>query len=236
MRRAILSFVLLASACAGSQGAASSPVGGSNAVTLAWQPEYLGSTADSCTVFSECLRGPAFNTNVPVSQSGNPSTFTVTSSDSSVTGATIIMTGPSAESEPAVEPVPHKAGNAVLTVTGANGSSATLPVTITTISKMTIALSGLPSASVLLFSVSAPASASCPSFEGGYSFQWDVAASRGPTVIENFPAMGNGPLSACIFSTVSITVSDASNAKLASKTVQLPIAVGQDNPSAISVP
>lgn|GEM_PF-4338920 len=233
MKRYVCLGLLLLCGCAGPQAASSPPA--NNAVTLAWQDEYLGFGTDACV--SGCVRGPAYNTAVPVSQPGNASTFSVTSSNASVATGTIVMTGPSAQSDPAVEVVPHKAGTAILTVSGINGSSAHLPVNVTTISTMTVTLNGFPTAATLIFTVSAPASDHCPSFEGGYSFQWDVAAAPATqTVLHNFPAMGSGPLSGCLFSTVTVDVRDASYTSLATKTVSLPISLGQDNPSRITIP
>jgi hypothetical protein len=147
------------------------------------------------------------------------------------------MTGPAAQSDPAVEIGSRKAGTAILTVFGIKGSSAQLPVMVTTISTMTVTLNGLPSAATLNFTVSAPANENCPSFEGGYSFQWDVATAPATrAVLHDFPAMGAGPLSGCLFSTVTIDVRDSSYTSLATKTVALPIALGQDNPSSITIP
>lgn len=233
MKRYLCLGLLLLCGCAGAQAASSPPA--DRGVTLAWQQEYLGFGTDACV--SGCVRAPAYNIDVPVSQAGNASTFSVTSSDPSIATGALVMTGPSAQSDPAVEVVPRKAGAAVLTVTGMDGSSAQLPVNVTTISTMTVTLSGFPSAATLNFTVSAPANQNCPSFEGGYSFQWGVASPPATqTVLRDFPAMGAGPLSGCLFSTVTVDVRDASYTSIATKTVSLPISLGKDNPSSITIP
>lgn len=200
-------------------------------LVLGWQSAYLGFASDSCPTLSECVRPPAYNTQVPISQAGNATAFFVSSSDATVATGAI---NPSAQ--PALQLRPHRAGSATLTVSGLNGASAQLPIVVTTVSTMTITLNGLPTATQLAFDVSAPATADCMSFEGGYHFQWDVAAPPAATVLQNFPAMGSGPLSACVFSTVTVSAADASDTVLAQKTVQLPIVLGKDNPAEITLP
>lgn len=147
------------------------------------------------------------------------------------------MTGPSGIGDPAVSVASHKAGTAILTVSGIDHSTAQLAVTVTTISTMTVTVNGLPSAETLTFTVSAPANENCPSFEGSYSFDWSApAAPATQVVLHNFPAMGAGPLRGCLFTTVSVDVRDASYAVLATKTVSLSIALGADNPGSITIP
>lgn len=226
---AAASLVVLAG-CGGSSSGSVAPAAAP--VVLGWSPEYLGFATSSCTSFATCLRAPGVNDDVPVSQ-GGASDFTVRTSDATVATANIHMMGPGGQGDPSVAVVPVKAGTATITVAGAHGESAQLPVVVTTISTMTIALHNLPTASGMTIAVSAPPAANCPSFEGGYTFQW---AASPTTIIHNFPAMGTGPLAGCIFSTVSFTVTDSSNVTLAQKTVALATALGKDNPASVTIP
>ncbi|MDQ2866143.1 MAG: hypothetical protein M3R51_07945 [Candidatus Eremiobacteraeota bacterium] len=132
---------------------------------------------------------------------------------------------------------PIGAGTATLTVTGNGGDSAQIAVTVTTISTMTVTLNGLPTATELLFAVSAPPNPSCASFSGGYMFSAPAPVPPSDAVtLRRFPAMGNGTSSACLFTTVALTVKDNAYVTLAQKTFSIPIALGKDNPTSISIP
>lgn len=223
-------------ALAGCAGANDAPSAASTTISFGWSPAFIGTASSSCTIPSDCMRPPAFNFEVPVSQSGNVSSFSVTTSDAAIADGAIVMTGPGGQGDPAVSLIPKKAGSAVLTITGLDGASAALPVTITTISTLTITLNGLPTAKQFQFTFHAPPGSDCPGFEGGYTQGWDVAAPPAPTVIRNFPAMGNGPSGSCIFSTVDVQITDAANTTLLEKAITLPIVLARDNPIAITLP
>jgi len=64
---------------------------------------------------------------------------------------------------------------------------------------------------------------------------WTAPAS-GSLTLRNFPAMGAGTVSQCVFSTVEVVVADASNTTLADKTFHLTITLGHDNPTTLVVP
>lgn len=122
-----------------------------------------------------------------------------------------------------------------MTITGANGETASLPITVTTISALTVTLNGLPTATNVMFSVRAPAGAPCPGFQGGYSFNWGPLTSNSLT-LRNFPAMDAGSSDQCPFSTIEVVASDAVNTTLADKTFHVPIALGRDNPTTLVLP
>lgn len=221
------------SACAGGGGSPSAPGAG---LVLGASVAYLGTTNACVLQPVDCLRAPATpGTFVSLFQSGNSSSFQVSSADPTIAGGVVVMQGPGGQGEPAVELVGYKAGTTTLTISGVNGATASLPITITTISALTVMLNGLPTATGLAFSVRAPSGTACPGFEGGYSMDWGRLTSSSVT-LRNFPAMGAGALSQCLFSTVEVVVSDAANNTLADKTFQLTIALGRDNPTTLAIP
>jgi len=225
----LLAFATIyATAGCGSGGGATGPV--PNAIVLGEQAAYLGFAADNCV--AACLRPPAFNTAVPITQGGN-ATFTVTSSQPSVATGAFVTAPYSPTQSQAIALAPQHAGSATLKITGANGATAQLPVVVTTISTMTIVLDNLPTAATLSFAVSAPPGSGCSGFEGGYMFDWDVPSGATSVTLHNFPAMGAGGLSACLFTAVSVTVRDGSYAPLTQQTATIPITLGQDNPTTI---
>jgi hypothetical protein len=205
-----------------------------NDIRLSQRIAYLGS-AGGCR--KNCLRGPAIGYDIHVSQVGNVATFGAGSSDATVVTGSLTMLGPGGHGDPAIMLRPHRAGSATLTIAGIGGKVARLPVVITTVSTMTIVLDGFPSAAVLNFSVMAPVNPACPGFEGGYSFNAPAPVPPSKTItLGNFPAMGNGQSSLCLFTTVSVTVQDGSGTTLAQKTVEIPIRLGHDNPTTIAIP
>jgi hypothetical protein len=217
-------------------GAASSAPRVPGELLLGAPRAYLGVAACRSNIV-HCLGGPGVGINIAVSQSGNASNFSASSSDPTVATGSLVMLGPGGHGSPAIQLASFKAGIANLVVSGANGATATLPVTITTVSTMTITLNGLPTATDLAITVASPPSPQCPPFVGGYSF--DAQAPVPPatsTTLGNFPAMGNGPSSLCIFSTVTIAVKDNANNTLAQKTFHPAITLGSDNPQAVTIP
>lgn len=78
------------------------------------------------------------------------------------------------------------------------------------------------------------AGASCPGFAGGYTFLFGPLSQT--TVLENFPAMGTGPLDQCLFSTVEAVGTDASGATIVDKVFHPVIALGRDNPTTFALP
>jgi hypothetical protein len=145
------------------------------------------------------------------------------------------MRGPDAVGDPAIELIGKRAGKTTLTISGADNATATVPITVTTISTFTVTFDDLPTVTNLGFTVKAPAGVSCPPFEGGYSFGWSPVSPPKLTLV-NFPAMGSGPLSGCVFSTVDVTAYDAEGRTLATKSLHLSIALGHDNPVTVSLP
>jgi hypothetical protein len=102
---------------------------------------------------------------------------------------------------------------------------------------MTVTLHGLPTASDLLITVASPPSPQCPPFVGGYTFDAQAPVPPATSITYgNFPAMGNGPSSLCIFSTVAIVVKDNANNTLAQKTIHPTITLGSDNPQTVTIP
>ena len=197
---------------------------------------YIGTTNACAVQLANCLRAPDTAGNfVTLSQNGNASNFQVSSADPAVAGGSVVMQGPAGQGDPAVALVGYTAGTTTLTITGANGATASLPITITTISTLTVTLKGLPTATNLRFLVQAPAGAPCPGFQGGYWMYWTAPAS-GSLTLRNFPAMGAGTVSQCVFSTVEVVVTDASNTTLADKTFHLTITLGHDNSTTLVVP
>jgi hypothetical protein len=219
-------------------GAGSAPSAPNAGLVLGESVAYIGTT-NACAPSlqtANCLRAPATSGNfVSLSQSGNASTYQVASADPTVAGGVVVMQGPGGQGDPTVELVGYKAGTTTLTISGAHGATASLPITITTISSLTVTLNGLPTATNLWFTVQTPAGASCPGWEGGYSFGWGPLTSSSVT-LANFPAMGAGSLSQCVFSTVEVVVSDAANTTLADKTFPFTIALGHDNSTTLTVP
>ncbi len=219
-------------ACGGG-GSPATPNGG---LVLGASVAYIGTTNACALQRTNCLRAPGTAGNfVSVSQSGNTSAFQVSSADPKIAGGAVVMLGPGGQGDPAVALIGYSAGTTTLTISGVNGATASLPITITTIAALTVTLNGLPTADSLRFSVQAPAGAPCPGFQGGYSFQWGPLTSNSLT-LRNFPAMGAGALSQCVFSTIEVVVLDAANATLADKTFHVPIALGQDNSTTLVVP
>jgi hypothetical protein len=217
----------------GMPSALNTPPGG---LVLGSTTAYVGTT-DACALhLDECVRAPDTDGNfVSLSQSGNASTYQVSSADPTIAGGIVVMRGPGGQGDPAVELIGHNAGTTTLTISGVNGATASLPVTITTIAALTVTVNGLPTAKTLKFVVQAPAGSPCPGFQGGYSFQWSLPTPSGAT-LRNFPAMGAGAVNQCLFSTVEVVVSDASNTTLADKTFHLAIALGHDNSTTLVVP
>ena len=205
-------------------------------VTLGQSSAYLGTARSSCA--ANCLRAPGTGGNdVVVSQPGNVSNFQAVSSDPSVvTGAAIMIVG-FTQSEPGIELIGQKAGTTSVTILGNNGSAAQLPVTVTTVSTMTIAVNGLPTAAGIQASVATPSSPDCSGFNAGYFFDLDVPTPPATNITySNWPAMADGPSSACIYSTIVLTVRDNAGNTLAQKTTHVPISLGKDNPLAIALP
>ncbi len=230
---AVLAAVAVLPACGG--GGPSAPVV-SGGLVLGSSVAYIGTTNACGLSPNNCLRAPATAGNfVPVSQSGNASNFQVSSADPTIAGGVVVMLGPGGQGDPAVALVGYSAGTTTLTISGAGGATASLPITITTIASLTVTLNGLPTANSLRFSVQAPAGSGCPGFQGGYSFGWGPLTSNSIT-LRNFPAMGAGSLSQCVFSTVEVVVSDAANATLADKTFHVPIVLGHDNSTTLVLP
>jgi hypothetical protein len=197
---------------------------------------YLGFAACQPNIV-HCLRGPGVGINIAVSQTGNASDFSASSSDPTVATGSLVMLGPGGHGSPAIQLASYKAGVADIVVSGANGATATLPVTVTTVSTMTVTLNGLPTATDLAITVASPPSPQCPPFVGGYSFDAQAPTPPATSVtLGNFPAMGNGPSSLCIFSTVTIAVKDNANNTLAQKTIHPAITLGSDNPQAVVIP
>jgi hypothetical protein len=238
---------LVASGCAllllwgcASAGASEPGVAPGSAIVLGERAAFVGFAASNCQPNpGQCLRGPAAGVTVPITQPANATTFSVSSSNAAIASGKIVMTGPGGVGSPAVSLLPNSAGAATLTVTGGSGVPAQLPITVTTISTMTIALNNLPTATELAFTVSTPSNPACSGFQAGYTFYWDepAGAALGQTVtLRNFPAMGNGNSAACLFTSVAITVTDSANATLAQKTTTIPITLGTDNPTTISLP
>jgi hypothetical protein len=220
------------SACGAAGSAPGTPSAG---LVLGASVAYVGTT-DACLQRTNCLRAPATDGNfVSLFQGGNAVDYHVNSADPAIAGGIVVMRGPGGQGDPAVGLVGHKAGTTTLTISGANGATASLPITITTISALTVTLNGLPTATGLEFSVRAPSGAPCPGFQGGYSFGWGPLTSSSVTIV-NFPAMGAGAVSQCVFSTVEVIVTDAANTTLADKSFQLTIALGQDNSTTLVVP
>ncbi len=229
----VLAVVAL-TACGGGGSGASSPTGGP--LVLGASVAYIGTTNACAMQPANCLRAPATAGNyVMLSQSGNASNFQVSSADPTVAGGSVVMQGPGGQGDPAVALVGYTAGATTLTITGANGATASLPITITTISTLTVTLKGLPTATNLRFLARAPAGAACSGFQGGYWMYWTAPAS-GSLTLRNFPAMGAGTLSQCVFSTVEVVVADAANRTLADKTFHLTITLGHDNSTTLVVP
>ena len=172
-----------------------------------------------------------------VLQPGNASNFQAVSSDPSVvTGIETTIVGLT-QSVPGIELIAQRAGAASVTIMGNNGSAAQLPVTVTTVSTMTITLSGLPTAAGILASVATPSSPDCSGFNAGYFFDLNVPTPPATSITySRWPAMADGASSACVYSTIVLTVSDNSGNTLARKTTQVPISLGQDNPLAIAIP
>lgn len=228
-----LAAVAALPACGAGGSAPSTPSGG---IVLGAQVAYVGTTNACAVLRTDCLRAPGTAGNfVPVSQSGNASNFTVSSANPSIAGGIVVMLGPGGQGDPEVELIGYSAGTTTLTISGINGATATLPITITTISKLTVTLNGLPGVKDLRFTVRAPAGAPCPGFQGGYSFGWGPLTTSTVT-LRNFPAMGAGALDQCVFSEIEVVVLDAANATLADKTFHVPITLGQDNSTTLVVP
>ncbi len=237
MMRLFIATCLAIVSFSGCGSAAPPQVTRPSSVTLGFGTYYLGLGAVCNLGPINCPRWPGYGFDVPVAQSGNAANFQIASSNDGVLTGRLAMLGPGGQGSPNVELDPHEAGSAMLTVTGTSGATAQITVVVTTRSTMTITLNGLPTATQLHFAVLAPAAASCSSFEGGYSWYWTAPVAPARTLtLGNFPAMGNGSSSACVFSTVSVTALDASNVTLAQKTVVLPIAIGKDNPGNITIP
>ena len=223
----------------GCSGASRPPAVVSSSVVLAQATAYLGVT-DVCATphaAGECLRAPNTGFDIPVTQNGNPAHFTVASADPAIVTGSLTRLGPGAIGSPAVELRPREAGETTLTVTGTAGAHALLTVSVTTISSLVVTLDGLSSATDLLFTVSAPAGSGCTGFAAGYSFGSEAppAGSSSITLL-NFPALGNGPTNACVFSTVKVAAQNVSGQTIARKTVSLPIKIGRDNSTAITLP
>jgi hypothetical protein len=235
MRR--LAFGLItAGICIAGCGSASSAPAAFGQLVLSVPRGYFG-VSDCRSIPTHCLRAPGVGYNIAVSQAGNASNFSASSSDPTIVTGALVMLGPGGKGSPAIQLDPRKAGVANLVFTGANGATANFPVVVTTVSTMTISLNGLPSASDLLITVASPPSPQCPPFVGGYSF--DAQAPVPPatsTTLGNFPAMGNGPSNLCIFSTVTIVVKDNANNTLAQKTIHPTITLGADNPQTVTIP
>jgi hypothetical protein len=205
-------------------------------IVLGASVAHVGTT-NACALpgAMHCLRAPATSGNfVSLAQSGNAANFTVTSADPSVATGVVVMQGPGGRGEPAVQLVGQRAGSTTLTISGANGATASLPVTVTTISALTVTLNNLPTVTTIAFTVSTPAGVSCPGFEGGYTFLFGPLSPS--TVLENFPAMGAGPLDQCLFSTVEAVEIDASGATIVDKVFHPAIALGHDNPTTFALP
>jgi len=231
--------LFIALSLAGCGGRVPSPIAPSfGPVKLSQGVAYLG-TSDACfkTMADNCRRAPNVGFDIGVSQDGNGSNFQARSSDPAVVTGSVSMLGPGGVGSPGIALDPHKAGMATLTISGSNGATALLPVIVTTVSTMTVTLNGFPSATDLTFSVMAPVSPACPGFSGGYMFDAPAPSQHSKSIIlGNFPAMGNGPSSNCLFSTITVIVRDNSYVTLAQKTVHIPIVLGQDNPTSITVP
>ncbi len=223
----VFATLTLLCGCAGTTNAPS-------AVVLSQTVAYIGQ--GQCVV-AFCLRGPGVpGTYITVAQNGNASEFSVTSADPTIATGKLGMLGPGGVGDPVIELMGVKAGSTTLTITGAKNKSASLPITVTTISTFTLTLNGLPTANGIQFKVQAPANAGCLDFESGYTLGLALPTNSGTIVFGNFPAMGAGPAPGCVFSTVEIVIYGPANAVLADKTVQLSIAIGQDNPQTVTVP
>ncbi len=231
----VLAALVALSACGGGGGGA--PAGApSGGLVLGAPVAYVGTT-DACALQrNDCVRAPGTPGNfVSVSQPGNASNYQVSSANPSIADGVLVMLGPGGQGNPAIDLVGHSAGATVLTISGINGATASLPITITTIATLTVKLNGLPNANSLRFSVAVPAGSPCPGFQGGYSFGWGPLTSNSVT-LRNFPAMAAGSLSQCVFSTVEVVVLDVADSPLADKTFTVPIALGQDNSTTLVVP
>jgi hypothetical protein len=228
--------ITVALALAGCSGA-SAPSTQAPRLRLGQSVAYIGTT-NVCALAEarDCLRGPgAPGTYVSISQEGNASSFAVSSADPSIAVGVVAMRGPGGQGDPVLDLVGHRAGSTTLTVTGTNGAAASLPITVTTVATLTLQLKSLPSVTNLSFRVRTPDAASCLSYEGGYSFNWGVSQT-GSATLENFPAMGAGPLPQCVFSIVEVTGTDNSGASIVDKIFRLPITLGRDNSTALSLP
>jgi hypothetical protein len=229
---AFLAAVAVLPACGAGGGAPATPSGG---LVLGASVAYIGTTNACALQLVNCVRAPDTAGNfVSLSQSANASNYQVSSADPTIAGGIVVMQGPGGQGDPAVELIGYSAGTTTLTISGANGASASLPITITTISALTVTLNGLPTAKSLRFSVQAPPGAQCPGFQGGYSFSWGLSSSS--VTLRNFPAMGAGSLGACVFSTIEVVALDAANNTLADKTFHVTIALGHDNSTTLVVP
>jgi hypothetical protein len=124
-----LAAVTALTACGAGGGAPSAPSGG---LILGASVAYIGTTNACVLQLQNCQRAPATAGNfVTLSQSGNASNFQVSSADPTIAGGSVVMQGPGGQGDPAVSLVGYAAGTATLTVTGANGATASLPITIT---------------------------------------------------------------------------------------------------------
>ena len=167
-RLVAVALVTAAAACGGGASTPAAPAIG--ALTLGEPAAYVGTT-DACVAnLTNCLRAPATDGYfAAISQPGNDATFQIGSADPAVATGTLVMRGPGGVGQPAIALDPHRAGSTVLTVTGAGGATASVPITVTTVSALTVVVTGFPTAAMLHFTVSTPSSASCPGFQGGYT-------------------------------------------------------------------
>ncbi len=227
--------VTCVAACGGGSGSGTAPAG-PGLITLGEPVAYVGTSNACVQSLANCLRAPDTDGNfVTIAQPGNASNFAISSADPTIAVGALVMRGPGGAGDPAIALEPQKAGSTVLTVTGAGGATASVPITVTTVSSVVVNVRGFPTASALHFVVSAPAGSPCPGFQGGYSFDWNFGGAS--ITLRNFPAMGAGASPACVFSNVDVGVVDSTGVTLTDKTfVALPITIGQDNPLTLNIP
>ena len=234
VRRALVVLAVATLTGCGGSGAGNAPHVAPGALVLGAAVAYIGTSACESPPYN-CLRGPATpGYDIPVSQSGNPGNFQVSSANPAVALGSIVMQGPGGQGDPTVALGGVSAGTTTLTVTGANGATASLPITVTTIAALTVKLNGLPTATDVRFTVQAPVGAPCSEFQAGYGFEWSVTSST--FTLRNFPAMGAGPSSQCVFSTVEVLVTNTAGTTLADKIFHLAIALGHDNSTTLILP